>query len=60
VRRQVSQLDWTPPVSYAMHAAFIPSCYLERGAQTRTVSGGEPLRALAERLRTPRFVPGGV
>ena len=28
-------------------------------AQTRTVSGGEPLRALAERLRTPLFEPGG-
>ena len=27
-------------------------------AQTRTVSGGEPLWALAERLRTPLFEPG--
>jgi hypothetical protein len=50
VRRQVRQLDLAPPVSYAMHAALIPSFYLERVAQTRTVSGGEPLRALAERL----------
>jgi hypothetical protein len=60
VRRQVSQLDLTPLVSYAMHAALIPSCYLERVAQTRTVSRGEPLLALAERLRTPLFAPGGV
>jgi hypothetical protein len=29
-------------------------------AQTRTVSAGEPLRELAERLRTPLFGPGGV
>src|SRR5438105_2340010 len=49
VRRQVSQLDLTPPVSYATHAALIPSFYLERVAHTRTVSGGEPLRALADR-----------
>ena len=60
VRRQVSQLDLAPPVSYAMHAALTPSFYLDRVAQTRTVSGGEPLRALAERLRTPLFTPGGV
>ena len=60
VRWQVSQLDLVPPVSYAMHAALIPSFYLDRVAQTRTVSGGEPLRALAERLRTPLFAPGGV
>ena len=52
VRQQVRQLDLTPPVSYAMHAHLIPSCYLERVAQTRTVSAGEPLRELAERLRT--------
>jgi hypothetical protein len=60
VCRQVSQLALAPPVSYAMHAALIPSFYLERVAHTRTVSGGEPLRALAERLRTPLFAPGGV
>jgi hypothetical protein len=28
VRQQVSQLDLTPPVSYAMHAHLIPSFYL--------------------------------
>src|SRR5262249_33697626 len=33
--------------------------YLERVAQRRTVSAGEPLRALAARLRTPLFEPGG-
>jgi uncharacterized protein DUF6399 len=60
VRQQVRQLDLTPPVSYAMHAHLIPSCYLERVAQTRTVPAGEPLRELAERLRTPLYEPGGV
>src|SRR2546426_6326894 len=59
VRQQVRQLHLTPPVSYAMHAHLIPSCYLARVAQTRTVSGGEPLRALAERLCTPLCEPGG-
>jgi hypothetical protein len=44
VRQQVRQLDLTPPVSYAMHAHLIPSCSLERVAQTRTVHAGEPLR----------------
>src|SRR5262247_2779517 len=43
-----------------MHAKLIPSYYLERVAQTRSVSNGEPLRELAERLRAPLFAPGGV
>ena len=60
VGQQVDQLDLTPPVSFAMHAKLIPSYYLDRVAQTRTVEGGEPLRELAERLRTPLFEPGGV
>jgi hypothetical protein len=60
VRQQVRQLDLAPPTSYAMHAHLIPSYYLERVAATRTVTQGEPLRALAERLRTPLFAPGGV
>jgi hypothetical protein len=60
VGQQVAQLDVTPPVSFAMHAKLIPSYYLDRVAQTRTVSDGEPLRELAERLRTPLFQPGGV
>jgi hypothetical protein len=59
VRQQVRQLDLTQPASYAMHAHLIPSFYLERVARTRTVSGGEPLRQLAQRLRTPLFAPGG-
>ena len=59
VRRQVSQWDLTPPVSYAMHAALMPSFSLERVAHTRTVSGGEPLRALADRLRPPCLRPVG-
>ena len=59
VRQQVRQLDLTPPVSYALHAHLIPSCYLERVAQTRPVSAGEPLRELAERLRSALFASGG-
>jgi len=59
VGQQVEQLDLTPPVSFAMHAKLIPSFYLDRVAQTRTVSDGEPLRQLAERLRAPLFEPGG-
>jgi hypothetical protein len=59
VRQQVRQLDLTPPVSYAMHAHLMPSCSLERVAQTRTGQAGEPLRELAARLRTPRYEPGG-
>jgi hypothetical protein len=60
VGQQVEQLDLTPPVSFAMHAKLIPSYYLDRVAETRTVSAGEPLRDLAERLRAPLFEPGGV
>jgi hypothetical protein len=60
VRQQVAQLDVTPPVSFAMHAKLIPSYYLDRVAQTRSVSDGEPLRELAERLRAPLVEPGGV
>jgi hypothetical protein len=59
VRQQVRQLDLTQPQFYAMHAHLIPSYYLERVASTRTVTQGEPLRALAERLRTPLFEPSG-
>jgi len=59
VRQQVRQLGLAQPQSYAMHAHLIPSYYLERVASTRTVTQGEALRALAERLRTPLFAPGG-
>jgi len=59
VRQQVQQLDVAPPASYAGHAHLIPSFYLERVASTRTITEGEPLRALAERLRAPLFAPGG-
>src|SRR5262245_1135816 len=59
VRQQVRQLDWAPPVSYAMPAHLIPSYYLDRAASTRTVAAGAPLRALAECLRTPLVAPGG-
>src|SRR5207244_7024 len=60
VAQQVAQLDLTPPVSFAVHAKLIPSYYLDRVAQTRRVSDGEPLRELAERLRAPWVAPGGV
>jgi hypothetical protein len=59
VGQQVHQLDLTPSASFAMHAKLIPSYYLDRVAQTRTVSQGESLRDLAIRLRTPLFEPGG-
>jgi hypothetical protein len=59
VRQQVSQLNLTPPASYAMHAHLIPSYYLERVAATKTVRAGAPLRVLAERIRTPLFEAGG-
>ena len=60
VRQQVAQLDLPPSVSFAMHAKLIPSYYLDRVAQTRSVSDGDPLRELAERLRAPLFEPDGV
>jgi uncharacterized protein DUF6399 len=59
VRQQVDQLALTPLAAFAMHAKLIPAYYLDRVAQTRTVSDGEALRQLAERLRTPLFEPGG-
>jgi hypothetical protein len=59
VRQQVQQLDWTPPQSYALHAPLMPSCDLERVASIRPVTEGEPLRALAERLRPPLVASGG-
>jgi hypothetical protein len=59
VTEQVAQLELTPPTSFVMHAKLIPSYYLDRVAETRSVSNGAPLRALAERLRTPLFAPGG-
>lgn len=60
VGQQVEQLELPQPISFAMHAKLIPSYYLDRVAQTRTVEGGKPLRELAERLRTPLFEPGGI
>jgi hypothetical protein len=59
VRQQVNQLGLTQPESYSMHAHLIPSFYLERVAATKTISEGQPVRALADRLRTPLFEPGG-
>lgn len=60
VTQQVAQLDVPPPVSFAMHAKLIPSYYLDRVAETGSVSDGDPLRALAEWLRAPLVEPGGV
>ena len=48
-----------PPASYAVHAHLLPSYALERVASTRTMTEGAPLRARAERLRTPLCAPGG-
>src|SRR5712691_1730545 len=59
VRQQVSQLALTQPASYAMHAHLIPSYYPERVAATRPINAGQALRELADRIRTPLFVPGG-
>jgi len=59
VRQQVQQLELASPQSFALHAHLLPSYDLERVASTRTVTQGEARRALAERLRTPLFEPGG-
>ena len=59
VRQQVKQLGLTQPESYSMHAHLIPAFYLERVAATKTISEGQPLRALADRIRTPLFESGG-
>jgi len=59
VRQHVSQLALPQPASYAMHAHLIPAYYLERGAATKLVREGAPLRELAERIRTPLFASGG-
>jgi hypothetical protein len=45
--------------SFAMHAKLIPSYYLDRAAQTRSVRDGSPLRDLAEKLRALLFEPDG-
>lgn len=60
VGQQVAQLDLEPPISFAMHAKLIPSYYLDRVAQTRSLEGGAALRDLAEQLRAPLFEAGGV
>ena len=56
--KQVQQLGLPPSVAYVLHARLIPSCYLEWVAQRRPRHAGEPLRELADRLRTPLFEPG--
>ena len=60
VAEQVARLELKPPQSFAMHAKLIPSYYLDRVAQTRSVQDGAPLRDLAEKLRAPLFGPAGV
>ncbi|HZC02518.1 MAG TPA: DUF6399 domain-containing protein [Gammaproteobacteria bacterium] len=60
VGQQVAQLDLEPPISFAMHAKLIPSYYLDRVAQTRSLEGGAALCDLAEQLRAPLFEAGGV
>ena len=59
VRQEISRLELEPPHAFAMHARLMPAAYLERVAGKQTVSAGEPLRELAQRLRTPLFEPGG-
>ena len=59
VAEQVARLELKPPVSFAMHAKLIPSYYLDRVAETRSITDGAPLHDLAERLRAPLFAPGG-
>jgi hypothetical protein len=59
VRQKVQQRELGSPQSFARHAHLLPSYDLERGAAPRTVTQGEALRALAERLRTPLFEPEG-
>jgi len=59
VHEEIRRLALEPPQAFAMHARLLPASYLERVARTYTVSEGAPLRALAERLRTPLFEPGG-
>ena len=59
IRQQVSQLHLAQPESYAVYAHLIPSYYLDRVASTKTASEGQPLRELADRLRTPLFKSGG-
>jgi hypothetical protein len=55
VGQQVAQLDVTPSASCAMHAKLIPSYYLARVAETRTLCDGKPLRELASGF-APRCV----
>jgi hypothetical protein len=59
VRQQVNRLELAPPPSFALQAPLIPSYSLDRVAQRRTVTEGEPLRELAERRRAPLCEPGG-
>jgi hypothetical protein len=59
VHQQVRQWALASPGSYAMPAHLIPSLSLERVASTQTGTAGAPLRAWAERLRTPLFEPDG-
>jgi hypothetical protein len=59
VRQQVRALDLAQPMAYAMHAHLIPSYYLDRVAATKTLSTGQALRALADRIRPPLFEADG-
>jgi Family of unknown function (DUF6399) len=59
VGQQSQQLDLSQAAAFAMHARLIPSYYLDRVAQTRTVKDGEALGQLARHLRMPVLEPGG-
>ena len=53
VQQQVRALNLAQPAAYAMPAHLIPSYYLDRVAATKTLSEGQALRALADRIRPP-------
>jgi hypothetical protein len=59
VREEINRFGLEPSQAFAMHARLMPAYYLDRVAKQRTTQAGEPLRELAQRLRTPLFEPGG-
>jgi hypothetical protein len=59
VHEEIKRLELEPPQAFAMQARLMPASYLERVADKHTVGAGEPLRELAQRLRTTLFEPGG-
>jgi hypothetical protein len=56
VTEQVAQLELKPPQSFAMHAKLIPSYYLDRVAETRSVRDGAPF-VTSPSSSVPRCLP---